>query len=308
MAMNPEQLPTLENEAITTNQQHLETNVPEAIEHGGTLEGLEGDAEAIQYAHEAAIKSMIENNPIEKTIAGDMDANGVLLQPEQFQTSKSIWPSWLRKAAVFTGIASAGLLASNQAKAQHAAETKPVTQQEASIPKISRELKDAWGEYLDFLDGLHLRGSKELDHNGKGKEMLKLFISKHPGTPLTLESVRDIQAYFQALQKARIEEIKKEIDRAKKDPAHFKVNIEGDISPDSVMTHISKPDDWPGSQSTQYKFPTNDETVSYNNQLTYNVNKDKNLNIQLPGKSHKTIEYATIPGEERQIITDKDLK
>lgn len=167
-------------------------------------------------------------------------------------------PSWLKKTAKVLGITSVGLLAPNQAHAGQAqaeggnagSRTEIVASQEHG-QELSVEVKSAWDQYVSWLGQKGLKGSPELDKGTKGIEMLQQFVQEHPGTPLSLDLVVDIQNYFKEYREWLIKEV-----LAKR------VVLEGNITIEQLMERLSDKDGYPGSWTTSHLFPK-DKTITY---------------------------------------------
>lgn len=115
-------------------------------------------------------------------------------------------------------------------------------------PVVDDKVKAAWNAYTDYLDKKGLKGHASLDSGNNGINQLEAYRKENPGTILTKEHIPLIQ---QALSDYR----SKSLALIKSGKAT------GPDNPDeNFMPGLSKVDGIPGSLTTSYQFPAENQT------------------------------------------------
>lgn len=119
-------------------------------------------------------------------------------------------------------------------------------------PLSPQQMKD-WNSYVDFVKMKGHYGSKELDKKSTGlaKNLLNEFIQTNPGTSINYETVKSVQQEMQKLKQS----------------AQAFAARRNDPNATKIMGGISDVDGWPGSKTTQFKFPQMEEKLYHNDSL-----------------------------------------
>jgi len=258
--MKPE-IPPIENSELESQTLTLENDheLPAEVEGSAMFQDTEQGAETMEKIQ--AVKESIINAPVSaETAFGTLSPEGRLFTPTKAEDSiqKSKWPSWLRKAFVFTGITATAVLAPKDAhgtekgggikdKAGSKTEIAAFMKNETIRP-ITVQEQVAWNAYVDFLNGKKLKGDERLNHAEFSEELVDEF-NKNASVPLELSSIKSIQ---HAINQIKNEEIQK-VKEGKATVVDTKGNT---LSVDSLMKNTSPEDGIPGSKTTSYKFPT----------------------------------------------------
>lgn len=201
---------------------------------------------------------------------------------------------WFKRAAMAVAFTAASMFgASNTTKAETGNlndSTKNKIEKISSTSKESREavnsaLRLEWNKYTKWVKAKGLKGDESLDHNGKGIELLKEYISETPGTILSLEVVDDIQREFVKYREFAIQQLRdQKAQLTYKDPATGKMMsryVTADENLDFFMKDLSIVDKYPGSKTVSHDFPEaylmtfeNDKLIKTENQGFAKIKKD----------------------------------
>jgi hypothetical protein len=110
------------------------------------------------------------------------------------------------------------------------------------------DLRNEWNTYVDWLAGQGMKGKPELDKDSTGFKYLEQYRQLNPKSPLTKESIPEIQSYLQNYRTWVIENHK-----SGKRPIKFAADPGANY--ESFMPNLSKVDGYPGQYTTSYKFP-----------------------------------------------------
>jgi hypothetical protein len=124
--------------------------------------------------------------------------------------------------------------------------------QELKLPEIAPEKKQAWNQYVDWLDTKGMKGSKQLDSKGLGNKMIEEYNKENPDSGLSVDDVRGVQeTMFRTAEAARA------FDKRR-----------GGKESDKIMEGTSKFDGYAGSKTTSFKFPSATAVTKHNDQVT----------------------------------------
>ena len=106
---------------------------------------------------------------------------------------------------------------------------------------LSPKQRADWNKYVDWLKAKGYSGSRDLDkkETGLARKLIDDFRKENPDATIDYNNVKQVQMEMQQL----------------------KQNVQGfaarrnDPNADKLMSGISQVDGWPGSKTTQFKFP-----------------------------------------------------
>jgi hypothetical protein len=112
---------------------------------------------------------------------------------------------------------------------------------------LTNEEKGVWNEFVDYLDKQGYKGSTALDNRNMalGQNLLNKFNSVRSGAKINYEDISRIQSELQDYRAQLVDKWKKGLAQSDQ------VKTENDIMPG-----LSKVDNWLGSKTSSYKFPT----------------------------------------------------
>lgn len=113
----------------------------------------------------------------------------------------------------------------------------------------STDLRSEWNNYVTWLEGQGMKGKPALDSNQLGFKYLEDYRKLNPNSPLTKESIPEIQGYLQDYRNWVIEGHK-----SGKRPVSFAETPLPDYS--NFMPNLSKVDGYPGQYTTSVRFPS----------------------------------------------------
>jgi hypothetical protein len=118
---------------------------------------------------------------------------------------------------------------------------------------LTNEEKQYWNGFVDYLDKQGYKGSTALDNRNMslGQNLLKKYNEMRPSNAVKYEDIARVQADLQNYRANLVDQWKK--GKAQSD----QVKTENDIMPG-----LSKVDNWLGSKTSSYKFPTAVLTVN----------------------------------------------
>lgn len=120
-------------------------------------------------------------------------------------------------------------------------------------PQLTARQRAEWNAYVDWLDTKGYKGSTELDKRATGLAtgLFQEFKKEHPDVTLTLDSISAVQTEMQKLQQS----------------ARSFAARKGDPNAEQLMEGISQVDNWPGSKTTSFKFPSMSLQEFRNNEM-----------------------------------------
>jgi hypothetical protein len=110
--------------------------------------------------------------------------------------------------------------------------------------KVDNTLRQAWNQYVDWLDKKGLKGHPSLDHDNLSFKMLDEYKKENPDTPLTKDMIIPIQQEFSKYR-----------DYALKQVDAGKAALAPGTTKDTFLSALSTVDGIPGQRTTSYKFP-----------------------------------------------------
>lgn len=123
-------------------------------------------------------------------------------------------------------------------------------------PKIDNNVRQAWNDYVNWLDSKGLKGSPTLDHNDLGGQMIDEYRKENPNTPITRDMIVPIQKEFQNYRNWAINQI--ETGHGAYAPGTNK---------DNFLRALSIVDGIPGQRTTSFSFPSQYLNTFNNGQL-----------------------------------------
>ena len=123
-----------------------------------------------------------------------------------------------------------------------------------------QQMKD-WNRYVDYVKEKGYTGSKDLDkrETGLAKNLFNNFLKENPDATIKYEDIGLVQQEMNKL----------------KDQARAFAARRGDPNAQNLMAGTSKVDGWPGSKTTQFKFPEMQSKEFLNDTLV----KQQNLGL-----------------------------
>lgn len=112
-------------------------------------------------------------------------------------------------------------------------------------PVVDNKVRQAWNDYVNFLQTKGLKGHPSLDHNDLGFKMIDEYRKLHPDTPLTKDMVIPIQQDFSNYRNWALDQIKQ-----------GKGQLQQGVTPDKFLSALSVVDGIPGQRTTSYSFPS----------------------------------------------------
>jgi hypothetical protein len=213
-----------------------------------------------QSNHEAAVERLTlrlkDEMEKQETIGSpaDMSEKRVIIEPKKPEMTKRKH-SFFRRMGSAAFFLIAGLIGAQHANATNTTDTlekKVATKTPETTVVLSQTQMRDWNAFVDFVESKGYKGSKELDVKGAGlgKKLMDEFKKLHPETSVNYEMVAQVQQAMVGVQKTA-----QEFSKRRNDP-----------DAENIMGNISKVDGWPGSKTTQFKFPLLRE-VSYENNV-----------------------------------------
>lgn len=119
---------------------------------------------------------------------------------------------------------------------------------------LTAQKRAEWNQYVDFVEKRGYKGSTELDkrETGLANKLFDEFKKEFPNTSISLNDVPSVQYEMQELRKT----------------VQGFAKRKGDQNADKLMEGISKVDGWPGSKTTQFKFPNMSLQTYHDGQFT----------------------------------------
>lgn len=126
---------------------------------------------------------------------------------------------------------------------------------------LTERQRAEWNSYVDWLDAKGMKGSQKLDKRDTGlaSGLFNQFKKENPDVTLTLDNISLVQTEMQKLQQS----------------ARSFAERRGDANADNIMEGVSQIDNWPGSKTTSFKFPSMTLQEFRNNELV--VKRDLGL-------------------------------
>jgi hypothetical protein len=110
--------------------------------------------------------------------------------------------------------------------------------------KVDNTIRQAWNDYVKWLDTKGLKGHPSLDHNNLSFKMIEEYRKENPETPLTKDMIVPIQKEFSNYR-----------DYALKQVDAGKVALGPGVTKDNFLKALSTVDGIPGQRTTSYTFP-----------------------------------------------------
>jgi len=111
-------------------------------------------------------------------------------------------------------------------------------------PPVTNQQRNAWNQYVQYLQKRGIAGDPKLDRNGLGKNLFLQYIKDNPNTGLTEDSPMAIQHDFANYRQWAINQIK---------------SGKGEYAPgtdeNTFMKELSQIDGYAGSKTTRHLFP-----------------------------------------------------
>lgn len=123
---------------------------------------------------------------------------------------------------------------------------------------LTPQQRKDWNEYVDFVAQRGYKGSTLLDkkETGLAKKLFDEYKKLKPTASISFEDVPIVQ---------------EEMEQLKQSAQAFAAR-KGEIDANKIMSGISKVDGWPGSRTTQFKFPDMQVQQYHNNALVSSRN------------------------------------
>lgn len=112
-------------------------------------------------------------------------------------------------------------------------------------PKIDNNIRQAWNDYVDWLQTKGLKGNPALDHNDLSFKMIDQYRQEHPDTPISKDMITPIQQEFSNYRQYMLNQIKS-----------GKGSFAKGVTADNFMPALSQVDGIAGQRTTSYKFPS----------------------------------------------------
>lgn len=129
-----------------------------------------------------------------------------------------------------------------------------------SSVSITPEMMTEWNRYLNFLDSKGVRGSADLDKQGKGFSYLDEYIKANPKTSLSRDAVPAIQEALKDYRKWTIETNEQRVAAGKPgielNTPKGRVPLKGNEAIFMSQIDKTKIDGYPGQWTTQQIFPS----------------------------------------------------
>lgn len=109
--------------------------------------------------------------------------------------------------------------------------------------QVDNKGREAWNNYVGWLQKKGVAGSPSLNSNGLGHQMLNQYMQENPNSGLTPDNVIPIQQDFQNYRQYNLNRVKQGT-----------MQLAPGTTPDNFMSNISKVDGYPGSNTTSYQF------------------------------------------------------
>jgi hypothetical protein len=111
-------------------------------------------------------------------------------------------------------------------------------------PKVDNKIRQAWNDYVQFLQQKGLKGHPSLDHNGLGFKMIDEYRKEHPDTPLTKDMIVPIQQDFANYRNYALKQIQ-----------DGKAAFAPGTNKDNFLRALSVVDGIPGQRTTSFSYP-----------------------------------------------------
>lgn len=133
---------------------------------------------------------------------------------------------------------------------------------------INNNVRQAWNQYVDFLDKKGLKGNPSLDKDDLGGKMIDEYKKSNPDSIISRDIIVPIQKEFQNYRKFRMDEIKQ-----------GKLSFAEGVDENNFMKALSIVDGIAGQRTTSFKFP--EDYMEYYN--------DKDELVKTENKGYKGI-------------------
>jgi hypothetical protein len=109
---------------------------------------------------------------------------------------------------------------------------------------VDNTIRQAWNDYVSWLDTKGMKGKPELDKDDLGGKMIDLYRKENPKTPIRRELIVPIQKEFSKYRDWSLDQVKQ-----------GKIMLAEGVTPDNFMKHLSVVDGIPGQRTTSFSFP-----------------------------------------------------
>ena len=110
---------------------------------------------------------------------------------------------------------------------------------------VDNSVRQAWNNYVSWLDTKGLKGHPSLDKNDLGGQMIDQYRKENPTTPITREIIPTIQKEFGNYRNWVLGQV-----------AAGKAKLAEGATPDNFMKALSIVDGIPGQRTTSFQFPS----------------------------------------------------
>jgi hypothetical protein len=297
--MTQELPPELEEKLGNETQEQiiLAEQLPEDIKTDSLIE----DGQKINELREAILRA--QDTDMIETSVGMLNKEGVLFVAHSEPAPKTTLPTWMKKAATFLGIASVGVLSSQQGHAEGGDKTtsKPGDKKEITAPApassetirhITVEDETIWNNFLLFLKGKGLTQDPRLKHVEFSRALIDEFNKNNKDHPFDPNSIKSYQHGINLIRKEEIKQVK--AGKAIVVDEHGK-----EVPADSLMKDISPEDGKFGPQSASYWYPGYKNTIHYEDAVKLHLanNKDAKLIINKKDEVHEGL--IKVPTESK---------
>lgn len=130
-------------------------------------------------------------------------------------------------------------------------------------PPLSNGERQQWNAYIDYLQKRGMKGNAALDNRDTalGQKLFNEYKATNPNFTLTYDRVGDVQKDLQDYRNGLVQ-------KYNANPAI----VPGIKSADEIMPGLSPVDNWLGSKTSNWKYPTASFTTSDGNTINYGTN------------------------------------
>lgn len=133
---------------------------------------------------------------------------------------------------------------------------------EPTEPKVDNHVRQAWNDYVSWIDKKGLKGHESLDKNDLGGKMIDAYKKENPDTPISREMIVPIQKEFSKYRDWSLEQVKKGA-----------AKLADGVTPENYMKSLSIVDGIAGQRTTSFQFPSSYLTTFSNGKNLGTENK-----------------------------------